>query len=232
MSFEESLWNESRRGAVAGGPLVQAIANGTCPRPVAAAYMMEVAELAYGFPRMLCAILAVCPERRARLSLMANLLEEEGVEVFEAHKTFTAPIAKHHGTMALRLARALGAPEVPLPLPYRRSAWVEAALARGEWLGPLAFVTVGYEASVPPVFGALAAGLRTHYGCGAGDLAYLIDHVEADAEHAADGIELLAALATTPAGERAALEGARLGVRSWAHVHRKYAHRMARFVAA
>lgn len=231
MSMTERLWDVARREDVANAALVRAVRDGSCPRSVAQAYMTELAELASGFPSVLASIVALCPDRRTRLTVLANLLEEEGVERFEAHGAMVAPEASNHGVMALRVARALGAPH-DAPLRHLRSAWMDSALARGEWLGALAFVTVGFEANVPPVFAELADGFRIHYGCSDEDLAYLLHHVGADAEHAADGIAVLAELARSERSQAEALEGARHGVRAWTHLHRKYAHRIQRLARA
>jgi pyrroloquinoline quinone (PQQ) biosynthesis protein C len=221
MSLDDRLWRETRKWKFADLPLLRAVHDGTCSVAVLQAYALDLATLAEGFTRQLSWILAHCDDRAVRHSVLANLLEEEGVVSFRAHGGLVAPLERAHGEMARRLARAFGAdPDVPRrPL---RSAWLDAALQRGNWLAALAFMTVGYEANVPTVFKPLVEGLRTHYSYSEADIEYLVMHVAADEEHGADGVAMVARLGVTPEAERDALEGARRGTLAWYLVHRRH----------
>jgi len=221
MSFANRLWHETRRIDFSALPFVRAVSGGTCPLPVLQAYAMDLATLATGFPRLLSRILALCDDRAGRHAVIGNLLEEEGIESFGA-EGLRVCAAGGHGERARALARTFGVGD-EVALPFQQSDWIDARLRAGQWLGPLAFVTVGYEANVPAAFTPLVEGLRTHYGYSDRDLEYLIAHVTADAEHGAGGVEMIDRVASTPDMQREALEGARRGTVAFYHLHRKHA---------
>lgn len=216
------LWNEVRRRHAAPQTFLDLIDTGRCPRSVLGEYAMELAALAAGFPRLLGAMLAACEDREARRIIVANLLEEEG---WACEGGALRSNGMEHAALARRLADTFGVPATQ-PLPIVRNRWIVGELERGRWLGPLAFVTVGYEANVPAVFSRLTHALETRYGYTREQLAYLHLHVAADAEHGADGVEVLARAADTPDRAAEALAGARRGITAWYHLHRRYAQRI------
>jgi len=220
MSVEEQLWAETRRLDWSGLPFVRAVTEGRCPKHVLQAYALDLTTLAEDFVHQLPRILASCDDVEVRHAVLANLLEEEGIHRFEAG-TFASDPAGRHGVMAGRLARAFGA-DPDLPRSPIRSTWLDARLDAGDWVSALAFLTVGYEANVPAVFKPLADGLRRHYGYADADIEFLVSHVEADEEHGADGVAMVAAVARTPDAARRAIEGARRGTLAWYQFHRKH----------
>lgn len=226
MTFEQLLWEETRRVDFSRLPFVRAVDAGTCPPSVLQAYATELAALATGFPRLLCAILALCDDADVRRAVLSNLLEEEGITAYDdGHLVLSADGG--HGPLAQALARTLGVTG-PLPRTPRTTPWLDDQLRAGRWLGPLAFVTVGYEANVPAVFKPIAAGLHRHYGYSAEDLRYLTMHVAADEEHGAEGVAVIARVSRTPEQREEALDGARRGVLGWYHLHRRLAQAMSR----
>lgn len=218
----ELLEREAARFDFSTLPFVQAVQSGECPLELLQDYAMQVAGLATGLPRLLGSILALCDDPDVRCGVIANLIDEEGLHVEGGHALVRSG-NDSHGVLAVELARALGVPD-GTPVPIVKRKWIDAELQAGRWLGPLAFFTVGHEANVPAVFGPLAEGLRDRYGYSDDQLRFLIMHVAADEEHGAEGMAMIARVATTPALEQEALQGARRGVVAWYHLHRHYAH--------
>lgn len=216
------LWRETRRIDAAAMPFVRLVEAGDCPTELLGAYAMDLAALAAGFPQLLGGMLAACDRREARRIILANLLEEDG---WTAGPHGLVSNGLDHAALARELATTFGVP-TDRPLPVVRNRWIREQLQEGRWLGPLAFVTVGYEANVPAVFSRLVSALESRYGYSPAQLRYLRMHVAADAEHGADGVEVLASAADSPERAAEALDGARRGVTAWYHLHRQYAHRI------
>ena len=159
---------------------------------------------------------------------MENLLEEEGAVSFRPGDGLVAEPSRRHSELGLRFARAAGATEDDLRRPLAGSVWLARELDGGRWIGPLAYVSVGMEANVPPAFGVMIGGLREHYGFTDDELVFLTEHCGADELHGARGAEIVAAVASTPEARREALDGARRGGAAWWHFHRKHARALGR----
>jgi pyrroloquinoline quinone (PQQ) biosynthesis protein C len=231
MGFADDLGYQASRVDFQRLPFVEAIRDGRCPIEAVRAYAIDLVALAEGFPPLLSWILASCDQREARLAVLANLLEEEGVLAFGEQSGIVAPPGRSHGELARRFATAIGA-DIPVPSPTLRSAWIDDQLRGGRWLGPLAFLTVGYESNVPRTFAPIIDGLRRHYGCRDDDLVFLTGHVTADAEHGAHGIEMLVRAAATVELQRAALDGAARGTAAFYQLHRRHARQLSRLAIA
>ncbi|HUR20291.1 MAG TPA: iron-containing redox enzyme family protein [Vicinamibacterales bacterium] len=220
MRLEEQLWEEARRVDFSALPFLRSVADGSCPIEVLRAYALDLATLAEGFTGHLATIFAHCDDVPVRHAVLANLLEEEGVQSFDGHELVT-PAGRGHGALACELARVFGA-DPAAPRRPLRSTWLDQKLRAGDWLSALAFMTVGYEANVPTVFKPLVEGLRTHYGYSDADLEYLVMHVTADEEHGAEGVAMVGRLGVTPETRQLVLDGARRGTLAWYQVHRRH----------
>lgn len=222
MRLEEQLWEEARRVDFARLPFLRSVGDGTCPIEVLQDYALDIATLTEGFTGHLAMIFAHCDDVPVRHAVLANLLEEEGVQSFDGHE-LVAPSRRNHGTLARELARVFGA-DPAAPRRPLRSTWLDRKLKEGDWISALAFLTVGYEANVPAVFKPLVAGLRAHYGYSDADLEYLVLHVTADEEHGADGVAMVSRLGVTPEARQIVLDAARRGTLAWYQVHRRHGH--------
>jgi len=203
---------------------IQAVARGECPVPILASYAAEMAALAKGFPDRLAAILGNCDHPDARRAILSNILEEEGVVSYRSESGLILDPDKRHSAMATRFAMAAGTSR---PEPAARSSqWVNEKLAGGRWLGPFAYVSVGFEANIPRTFRLLVDGLRAHYGFTASELEFFIEHLTADEKHGSDGAAIAASAATTAELREEALTGARRGALAWWHFHENHARRL------
>lgn len=220
--FKQQLLAAARDSDIAANPFVRGVHEGLYPRASFSRYAAELAQLTAGFPRQLAAILARCEVPEVRRSLLANLLEEEGVVSFSAGGGLVADQARSHAEFAWRFARAAGAASVEAVGPERGSMWFDRQIAEGRWIGPLAYLTLGYELNIPPAGRLMVEGFRTHYGFAEDDLAFFTIHYEADERHAAEGVSMIASAANTPAARSEALEGARRGASAFWHFHRRH----------
>jgi pyrroloquinoline quinone (PQQ) biosynthesis protein C len=220
-TFADELLAASRRGDVRDLPFVNAVLRGEAPRSAVRVYAMRLCAMARSFPRTLGAALAQCDDRRVRLYLIGNMLEEEGIVRFgNGHELVAAP-ERSHAVLARRLARAAGASEEAIEaLPFALSRWLQNALDTGDWIGALAFFGIGYEANVPAAYRLLAPALEEHYGFSRHDVQFLHVHFEADERHGRETAELLTTVATTDDERRRALAGARRGSTAFAELHR------------
>src|SRR5687767_4005387 len=78
----QSLLAAARVAPMETSRLAAAIIDGSAPRAIVREYARAIASMAISFPRRIAAVLAVCDDDVVRGSLLANLLEEEGVVSF------------------------------------------------------------------------------------------------------------------------------------------------------
>lgn len=197
---------------------VQAVRDGTAPLGELARYAGALWMLADGFPKRLSAVLAHCDNQAIRLSLLKNLLEEEGVQRYQ-HGELQFCAERGHGPLAAVLAKALGQHSLPEPA---ATPWLDAQLRSGAWRAAFGFMGIGYEHSVPATFALLIKGLRQHYGLKDAELEFLELHCEADVRHGDEAIELLVAACRNEADAVQALNGARRGALSWWLLHEQF----------
>lgn len=221
--FVESLLAVSRVAPMETHPFVRAVADGSLSREALKQYAIQIAGVATVFPKRLAAVLSLCDDTPVRRSLIANMLEEEGVVGFVPAEGIRVVEARRHGVMGERFARAAGATEEelrkPLPEPAR---WFSNAIQAGDWLGAFSYFAVGQEANVPATFRALIGPLTKHYGIAPEDLEFLTEHFEADERHGIESAHLIARVATTDEARGRALEGARRGGMAWWAFHRTH----------
>jgi pyrroloquinoline quinone (PQQ) biosynthesis protein C len=220
--FTEQLFAAARNRDMASNPFILGIRNGVYPRARVAAYAADIAAMASEFPQILATLLARCIDAEVRPSLLENLLEEEGVQSFRSGESLVVDPRRRHSELAWHFARAAGSSAVDTSRSAVRSAWLDRELRDGRWIGPLAYVTIGLEANIPPTFRPLLEGLRDQYGFEDADLAFYTEHLTADERHSAKGAAVVAAAARTPDAQREALEGARRGAAAWWHFHRRH----------
>ncbi|HYO79394.1 MAG TPA: iron-containing redox enzyme family protein [Thermoanaerobaculia bacterium] len=219
--FVESLLAVSRVAPMAEHPFIRSVIDGSLSREGLKQYAIQIASIAHVFPKRLAAVLSLCDDAAVRRSLLANLLEEEGVVAFVPAQGVQIVEARRHGVMADRFARAAGASEEelrrPEPMPAR---WFAEAIQSGDWLGAFSFFAIGQEANVPTTFRLLIDPLMKNYGIALEDLEFLTEHFEADERHGIESAHLIARIATTDDTRSRALEGARRGGQSWWAFHR------------
>lgn len=216
----ESLLAVARVGPMESNPLVRAVIDGSLSREALRHYLTRVASMALAFPRRIAAVLAVCDDPAVRRFLLANLLEEEGVVAFEPGAGVTVVEARRHAVMAMKLARAAGAPDEEVDNNAPPAPWFQERLAAGDWIGAFSYFAVGFESNVPSTFRMLVEPLVTRYGFRDDDLEFLVEHFTADERHGTDSADLIARAAHSAEARESALAGARRGGKAWWAFHR------------
>lgn len=204
-------------------PFVAAIAEGRCSRQAIRRYAVAVFALSDRFPERLAATAAICDDPDVRLSLLENLLEEDGITRMENGRLIRHD-RKRHASVARRFAIAAGASEEELIAASARerdtATWLQEALAARRAAAALAYLTVGIEGNVPATLTLIADSLSRHYGFGDGDLEFFTSHVALDEAHGATGARLTARMIRSDSDRADALEGARRGAMAWWWFHR------------
>lgn len=221
-SFVETLLQSARPYPIAENPFVVSLRRGECTGEQIRRYAGMIAVAAIGFPRVLSNILTHCDRQDVRASVLANLMEEEGIVRYRAGEGIVVDARRNHAGMARRFAAAAGVSPEALEVPRAESRWYAHAAESGDWIGAFAYFAIGYEANVPESFRLIHAALVEHYGFAEEDLEFLTEHMTADERHGREAAELLAS-DPSPAARQRALEGARRGGMTWWMIHRRLA---------
>ncbi|HYE66489.1 MAG TPA: iron-containing redox enzyme family protein [Pyrinomonadaceae bacterium] len=225
--FEEQLLATASRFDNASHPFARGVRDGIYPRAGLHLYATELAAVVSAFSRSLAAIFARCDDAEVRRMLLENLLEEEGAVSFRPNDGLVVDPRRRHSDLARRFARAAGAVEDDAHGRVKIPTWFIRELGEDRWIGPLAYVVIGYEANIPPMFRALLEGFRHHYHFTEEELAFFTEHTVADVRHSAQGAAIIAAAARDPVAQREALDGARRGASVWWQFHLRH-HRALR----
>jgi len=195
------------------------IQQGAYPRQALSPYATGIYCLARSMPGHLGRIHGACPDPGLRLHVLANLLEEEGVRSFADGKLRADPGARHD-ELARRFAHALDIGDDALAAADGPAgAAFNDLLDGGDWLAACAYLMVGVEANGPPSFATLVPALRGRYGFSDDEIAFFIEHTEADTRHSEVGARLVAEAARTAQDRQRALAAARRGAAAWWGFH-------------
>lgn len=200
--------------------------SGRCPKVL----MLRYARSVYLSAKLFCASLAglveKAPDRAARLTLLENLLEEEGISMRADSGLMRRPEARHPA-LALRFLEACGGREEDEAGRdgdgLNASGGGREMLAQGRWLEAAAFLLVGQELKFSHVAGCLFDLLQRN-GMDKRDLAFFAIHVEADCGHGREALDLVIDRALTRREQEACIVAAEAGARSWFMMHGGAAH--------
>lgn len=186
------------------------------------AMILRYAQSTYVSARLFCATIAEmvdkAPSERARLWLLENLLEEEGIVLKPSQGLVVRP-EQRHPALAARFLRACGGNELDAEAHTRHATGPgRQLLADGRWTEAVAHLLVGQELK----FGAASACLFDAFranGYSAHDLAFFAVHRTADCEHGEQALQLVIEQCRTATEQDAALVAARNGTRIWFDMH-------------
>jgi pyrroloquinoline quinone (PQQ) biosynthesis protein C len=197
------------------------LASGRCPPPV----LLRYARSTYLSAKLFCASIAElvekAPDRDARLTLLENLLEEEGI-LLRADRGLVLRPETRHPALALRFLKACGGGEEDEDA--RDGDGLHATgegrrmLAEDRWLEAVSFLLVGQELKFAYAAGCFFELLRRN-GLEERDLAFFAVHVEADCAHGREALDLVLDRALTRREQEACLAAAAAGARSWFLMH-------------
>lgn len=199
-AFSEQLRAMAFKHPMERARVIRVMESGRASRESVRALSAAIHAGATHFLRHLAQIYRITPEPLARLAVLENLLEEEGISV-NPRSGLEVHVASRHVTWARRLTDAAGASEDDLNralADYQRPQ-LEAYIEQGDWLAAIGFLLIGMESNIPRTFIPLKNGF-SKMGFAKADLVFFSAHIVADQAHGDAGFELLARL--TPAGRR------------------------------
>lgn len=229
-AFEAALLTAVERWPCEETRFYRLLATGRCPHKV----VLRYARSTYVSAKLFCAIIAElvdkAPDSEARLIMLENLLEEEGIVLHPRRGLIPRPETRHPA-LALRFLRACGGDDKDGEAgrlgdgePGRDGDGLNATapgrrmLAEGRWLEAVAFLLVGQELKFSDAAARLFDALRG-YGMSARDLAFFAVHVEADCQHGRQALDLVLGRALTADAQRRCVRAAADGARHWFEMH-------------
>jgi pyrroloquinoline quinone (PQQ) biosynthesis protein C len=194
--------------------------SGRCPPEVVRRYARSCYRSAHLFCATIAEMIDKAPDREARLILLENLMEEEGIFLRPERGLVVRP-EKRHDTLALRFLRACGGggeEEDPEGDGLHPTAPGRKLLAEGRWLEAIAYLLVGQELLFSDASACLLDLFR-RAGMKDRDLAFFAVHVGADCKHGQEAVDLVVDRATTAAEQQACIKAAHDGARHWFDMH-------------
>ena len=225
--FPEHLASVAGNRDFSRHPFVVALNSGEYAPGALTEYAVQLVHMAEDFIHVLSQLLVMCQDPLARALLIENIAEENGLYVDPRGQKLRFDAQQRHPELARRFARSLGALESDLswsPTNMKLSAWMDTALRSGNWLGVMAYITVGQELNAPSLFTGLERGLREVYGRKPEDIEFFTIHITADSKHGNEGVETISSVARSEQGRQLALEGARRGADALWAVYRRFDH--------
>ena len=181
--------------------------------------MLRYAQATHRSAELFCATLSAmaeqAPDEPARLVLLENLMEEEGIEL-RAGKGLVVRPERRHPELAMRFVRACeGEPDSASANPI---ADVFDILAEKRWTEAVGFLLIGQELKFAEASQKLFQLLRGR-GFRDYDLAFFAVHGTADLEHGRQAIELVLNNARARDEQERSIAAAGAGARHWFEMH-------------
>lgn len=194
------------------------VSTGRCPPSVLRRYARSTYVSACLFCASIAELVDKAPDGGARLVLLENLLEEEGIFLQPSRGLVLRP-EQRHPALAARFLKACGGSEEDAETDGLHATGPgRAMLAGGRWLEAVSFLLIGQELKFGTVSGQLFELLHAR-GFAARDLAFFAVHVEADSAHGRQALDLVLDRAHTADEQRACVAAATAGARHWFDMH-------------
>lgn len=196
--------------------LYRLLKSGRCPRPLIQRYALVTVWSADLFCAVLAEMVEKAPDNEARLVLLENLLEEEGLSLVATKGLLHRPETSHPA-LARRFAKAVDAAGDPINADAATGAGCKL-LANNQWVEAVAHLLIGQELTfadaAPAMAEALeAAGLKRH------DVAFFWVHKIADRKHGEQALALVINHARGREQQDRCIAEARAGALAWMNAH-------------
>jgi len=218
--FSEALMACAYARPIEDNAFIRRLCRGEYAREDLRLYAEMMASVAEAFPRALAAVLSICPRHELRVHLLKNLCEEEAIVPSHDGRGLVCDPARRHPELARHFTRALGISDDRRDVahPHNMTRWFDHAVRERQWIATQAFLTA-IEANIPRTYKVTVPALRDLYGFTDDDIAFFIEHIDADQTHASVALDIIERAIDSPAERKAALEGARRGATAWWQMH-------------
>ncbi|WP_339931227.1 iron-containing redox enzyme family protein [uncultured Brevundimonas sp.] len=229
-SFEQALLKAIAPWPLEGTRFYRALTTRRCPLSLLQRYARSTYLSATLFCATIAELVDKAPDREARLTLLENMLEEEGIHLNPRRGLIVRPEARHPA-LALRFLRATGVEDGTEEDAFGNAMHAtgpgRAMLAEGRWLEAVAFLLIGQELKFATAAEPLLKALGQQ-GFSDRDLAFFAVHIEADAEHGQQALDLVLDRAVTAQAQQACIAAAETGAHHWFDSHGSAADRQSR----
>lgn len=214
-SFEAALLAAIEPYKTADSRFCRLVARRRCPPRMMLRYAQAVQQGAESFSQSLSMLIDRAPDPAARLILLENLMEEEGIEL-RPGRGFIIRSERRHPEIAKRFVRACGGE--PDSNAQHALAAVWQMQADRPWVEAVAFLLIGQELKYAESSQALFKAFRQ---CGFDDydIAFFAIHGMADLEHGRQAIELVLDHAATRDEQERCIAAAGAAARHWFEMH-------------
>jgi pyrroloquinoline-quinone synthase len=228
--FEQALLAAIAPWPIERTRFYRALTTRRCPPSLLRRYARSTYLGATLFCSTIADLVDKAPDRDARLILLENLLEEEGIHLNARRGLVVRPEARHPA-LALRFLRATGVEDMSEEDAFGDGLHATGPgrdmLAEGRWLEAVAFLLIGQELKFATTAELLLKALGRQ-GFSDRDLAFFAVHIEADAEHGQQALDLVLDRAATAHDQQACIAAAGAGARHWFDSHGSGADRKVR----
>lgn len=191
------------------------VANRRCPQSMMLRYAQATHRSAEMFCESLSQMIDQAPDACARLVLLENLMEEEGIELTPGRGLVVRP-QRRHSEIAMRFVRACGGDADPGAV-HATSPGLKM-LAEGRWTEGATYLLVGQELKFAEASQTMLRLLR-EFGFSDYDLAFFAIHGSADLEHGRQAIALVLDHARTRDEQERCIAAAGASARHWFEMH-------------
>ncbi len=195
----------------------RALVSGKCSPKILQRFALAQYHSTILFCGLLAEFAVSAPDPQARLLILENLMEEEGIYLHTSRGLVVRPEARHTA-LALKFLEACGGKARPLNGETYTTAQAKAFLDEGRWLEAVAFLLIGQELTFAPRSNKLYTAFLKN-GFAEDDIVFYAIHGQADLEHGRQALEMVTARADTVELQHGVIAAARAGARIWFDVH-------------
>jgi len=218
MDFRQRIIETADQWPIEEARVIRLLKNPRTPHSLIQQFATGVFTGASHFAEAIALMFCQAEHPEAKAFLMENLLEETGVALRD--NTFRYRAAQEHTTWARRFCHACQLDNAHLDQALSQAprwpAQAFALLEQRDWQAAIAYLVVGYERASPRYMKAAYDALLSR-GFPKEALAFFHNHIAADEAHGEQGVNILLAIAETPAAQERLLQHVKTGAEDFWH---------------
>jgi pyrroloquinoline quinone (PQQ) biosynthesis protein C len=215
--FSKLLLDAAASYSFENSRLYQILTSRKCPLSLIQRYARSTYLSACLFCASIAELVEKAPNDHAKLVLLKNLLEEEGIHLNSSKGLVVRPEARHPA-LALRFAIACEADQDLEKDPLHATSPGRDYLSQGRWLEAIAFLLLGQEFKFSQTSTVILNALKLQ-GYSTNDLAFFAVHREADRRHGQEALDLVVNNSHSRKQQDAALRATHEGAQHWFSMH-------------